>query len=69
MNTTISHRPTKQLLSEVAKKLRSIDRGEKISPMYVINFEDAHDLIKILSLDTYSIIEHLCFECWMNLLC
>jgi predicted transcriptional regulator len=59
MSITISHRPTKQLLAEVAKKLRSIDCGEKVSAIHVINFEDAHDLIKILSLDVYSIIEHL----------
>ena len=59
MNITISHKPTKQLLSDVAKKLRSIDRGKKVSPMHIINFEDPHDFMKILSLDAYAIIEHL----------
>ena len=59
MNITISHKPTKQLLSDVTTKLRSIDRGKKISPMHIINFEDPHDFMKILSLDAYVIIEHL----------
>ncbi len=48
MSMVISHKPTRALLADVKAKLSDIDKGKKVSPMHVINFEDAHDLIKIL---------------------